>query len=169
MMQVTLTKGYVTTVDDGDYDRVMAAGPWRAIERRRKDGSLWNVYAQRTLRTDGVVGLQKLHRFILGITDPDIKVDHEHHDGLNNTRKNLRVSTQSQNSSNRQKMQATSSRFKGVSWFKPYSKWRVQIEIAGKKKHLGYFLDEVDAARAYNAKAKEIFKEFALVNDVEET
>ncbi len=159
---VLLTGGYVAIVDARDFKRVKAAGPWRAQIRRRKDGSIWNVYAHRA----GT--LEKMHRFILGVTDPKVKVDHENHDGLINTRDNLRMSTHSQNCSNRRKMKAvrTSSRFKGVSWYKPYKKWRVQIEIDGRKKHLGYFINELEAARTYNVKAKELFREFALLNEV---
>ena len=171
MKQVKLTKNYTTIVDDCDYERVLTAGPWRAIVRRRKDGSVWNVYAQRdAINLNGSPTLQKLHRFILNINDPNIKVDHKNHNGLMNNRENLRVSTQSQNSSNRQKIKthATSSKFKGVAWYKPLQKWRVQIEIGGKKKHLGYFTNELEAANVYNLKAKEIFKEFALLNSIKE-
>lgn len=169
MIEVPLTKGFVTVVDDQDYERVIEAGPWRVIERVRRDGSRVNEYAQRTVHRDnGTYTLQKLHRFILGVTNPRVKIDHENHNGLINTRKNLRIATQSQNSSNRRKMAAeTSSKFKGVSWYKPYGKWRVQIEIAGKKKHLGYFVDELVAAETYNRAAKEIFKEFAFLNGME--
>ena len=36
----------------------------------------------------------------------------------------------------------------------------------GKRKHLGWFKIEADAARAYNAKARELFGEFAYLNEI---
>ena len=48
----------------------------------------------------------------------------------------------------------TSSRFRGVSWITKRQKWKVQISIGrGKTKYVGMFLDEVAAARAYDAYA----------------
>ena len=48
----------------------------------------------------------------------------------------------------------TSSRFRGVSWITKRQKWKVQISIGrGKTKYVGIFLDEVAAARAYDAYA----------------
>ena len=41
------------------------------------------------------------------------------------------------------------SKYKGVSWNKNRNKWRSQIEINGKKKHLGYFTSEEEAYEAY--------------------
>ena len=46
---------------------------------------------------------------------------------------------------------AKSSRFKSVSWRKARKKWQVIIIRNGKQKNLGYFTDEVVAARAYAA------------------
>ena len=47
------------------------------------------------------------------------------------------------------------SRFPGVSWVKKGRKWHAQIRINGRTKHLGSFKVEEDAARAYEAAAKE--------------
>ena len=45
----------------------------------------------------------------------------------------------------------TSSRFRGVSWHKAFRKWFAQISIDGKKKTIGSYDDETEAARAYDA------------------
>ena len=47
------------------------------------------------------------------------------------------------------------SRFRGVSWNKACKKWKVQITASGKKKYLGVFTDELQAAHAYDAHAIE--------------
>lgn len=46
-----------------------------------------------------------------------------------------------------------SSKFKGVSWYKPYHKWVAHINIDGRVVHLGYFSTE-DAARESYLKAR---------------
>jgi hypothetical protein len=173
MREIQLTKGYVAYVDDEDFDRVNAFS-WQIHENMRKDGTVRNAYAARS--AGAVRTKQKLHRFILGITDPEIEVDHRDHDGLNNQRGNLRVATGSQNQHNRRKRFGTSSQFKGVSWLKgtvyngkQYAgKWQARIQIRfdskSQSQYLGYFTDEVEAALAYDAAARQHFGEFALTN-----
>lgn len=58
----------------------------------------------------------------------------------------------------------TSSIYKGVIWDEQRGKWRSRIEINGKRKHLGYFESEVDAADAYDKAAVELFGSFAKLN-----
>ena len=43
------------------------------------------------------------------------------------------------------------SRFRGVSWDKTNNKWKVQINVNRKQKHIGVFDNELDAAHAYDA------------------
>ena len=43
-------------------------------------------------------------------------------------------------------------------------KWCAYVNVLGRRQWLGYFDDERDAGRAYNAAAIEHFKEFALLN-----
>ena len=50
-------------------------------------------------------------------------------------------------------MNTTSSKFRGVSWYKPGQKWLAQISIDGKQTHLGRFDDEETAARKYDEHA----------------
>ena len=58
-------------------------------------------------------------------------VDHKNHNTLDNTRKNLRSCTHSQNSMNRIKTKANTSGIVGVSWHKGKKKWVAHIKIDG--------------------------------------
>ena len=53
---------------------------------------------------------------------------------------------------------------RGVHWNRQRSKWKAAIWIAPKTKHLGFFVDEAEAARAYDAAAREHFGGFARLN-----
>lgn len=121
-------------------------------------------YAATNVRKpDGTQMKLYLHRLLL----PDAKeIDHRDGNGLNNRRANLRAATSSQNKANKVKRGNTSSVFKGVSWHKRGKKWQTQIKSNGKNIHLGYFVSELDAARAYNKAALKHFKEFARLNEV---
>jgi len=88
-----------------------------------------------------------------------------YHNGLDNRKANLREATAMQNTWNRKKMRGNfSSRFKGVSWISRFRKWRAKISFGGKTIHLGYFKDEEAAARTYDAKAVQLYGEFAKRN-----
>ncbi len=51
-----------------------------------------------------------------------------------------------------------------MSFHKRDNKWEVQITFKGERTFLGRFDDEVEAAKAYDKKAKELFGEFAYLN-----
>ena len=123
-----------------------------------------------------VVGLCKngkakthtIHRLV-GITflpnhDNKSMVDHIDENKMNNNIINLRWSTGSQNQFNKDKHKNNTTGFKGVSFDKPRQKYRAQIRINGKGKHLGYFQKPEDASKVYDAKAKEIHGEFYYKN-----
>jgi hypothetical protein len=164
---IPLTQGYSALVDVEDYERV-SFFHWHAAPQRRKDGSIKNVYARHSSTKKH--SSQLLHRFILELEKADKRlVDHINHNGLDCTRANLRVATISQNVANGRKQttfcrKAPSSPFKGVTWRKSDKKWQAQIIVNGKYIHLGYFLNEVVAAKAYDAAARKHFGEFALLN-----
>lgn len=111
---------------------------------------------------------RRVHRIIMGVTDPKIKIDHIDGNTLNNCKSNLRVCSQHENTMNRGKSGnfPSSSDYKGVSWYKAGNKWGASIKHNYKKIHIGYFYSETEAALAYNLKAKELFGEFALLNEV---
>jgi hypothetical protein len=126
------------------------------------------AYAARTIK----IGPRKISRSLLHreIVKPrkGKLVDHRDNNSLNNLRSNLRQATRSQNTINRPKRQNTSSRYNGVSWYKERKKWRVAIRYMknGRPiiKHIGYFDDEIDAARAYDCAALKYHGEFARLN-----
>jgi len=95
-------------------------------------------------------------------------VDHKNRNKLDNTRDNLRVCTPRENACNRDKRRGTSSRFRGVCYSKRYGKWYAAIKSEGKCIYLGYFTEEVEAARAYDRKAVELFGEIVRLNFPEE-
>jgi hypothetical protein len=57
-----------------------------------------------------------------------------------------------------------SSKYRGVSWDKSKNKWQAQINYDGKKRHLGSFKDEEEAARAYDRAARDQRGEKAQLN-----
>lgn len=106
----------------------------------------------------------KMHRLIMNAPD-GVHVDHINGDGLDNRRENLRIATAQQNSANSRKPRGClTSKFKGVAWHKNAGKWRAYIAVNRGQRHLGLYDDEIEAARAYDAKAREVWGEFANLN-----
>lgn len=99
-----------------------------------------------------------LHTLLTGC----IQTDHRDLNRLNNRRKNLRSATTSQNVANRPLSSLNTSGFKGVR--RSRNKWRADIRQNGIKKSIGTFNNIVDAAKAYDAAAIQIFGEFARLN-----
>jgi hypothetical protein len=95
---------------------------------------------------------------------PNVLIDHEDQDKLNNKVSNLRIADDNQNQFNRKKTENTSSKYKGVSWYKRDEIWVSSIMFHRKSIYLGRFIDEIEAAKAYDEKAKELFGDFALLN-----
>ena len=165
-MQLKLTQGVFTTIDDRDYDW-LSKTRWRAHNDQG-----FGFYAMRDSNLkDGQYGKGRvvyMHRVIWeqhnGPIPKGMQIDHINGDRLDNRPENLRICTSQQNHFNQHKVTIHSSQFKGVCWYKPYSRWRAQIKIDGAHKNIGYFDTEEDAARASDAKAKELFGEFAKVN-----
>jgi hypothetical protein len=163
MKEIQLTQGYVALVDDRDFSRVNQF-KWSAQIDRRKDGYIHTIYAKRNVtRKDGSQTVQYLHRLILNITDPETKVDHKDHNGLNNQRYNLRKATHGQNQRNQRLYATSTSGFKGASWHKILEKWQGNI-FDGKCKCIGYFSSKIEAARAYDAAAVKAFGKWACTN-----
>ncbi len=104
-----------------------------------------------------------IHRLIMN-PPPGKVVDHINGNVWDNRRRNLRVCTRAQNSRNSVGRSGTSSLFKGVTWDRRARKWVAIIVHGGKGLRLGSFDDEVEAARAYDRKARELFGAYAYLN-----
>ena len=154
---------YFAMVDDVDYERVINFN--------------WHVVEVSSLKYASSSHIGLLHRFILGITDPKIFVDHKDGNGLNCQRNNIRKCTSSQNQKN--KKPSGTSKYLGVFIQKVIGSyknkkgdmktsinkyWRAEISINGTKKYIGLFKTEYEAAMAYDSLAKIHHGEFANLN-----
>jgi hypothetical protein len=152
--EIPLTQGYVALIDEDDYADA-SRFTWSAV--KRDDG---RCYAQRNIRTpDGRRTTERLHQYLLPGVE---RVDHKNGDGLDNRRANLRPATNAENGQNRRGLDArNTSGYRGVSWDRRAAKWQARIALNGRRSHLGYFTDPVEAARAFDEAAVRLFGEFA--------
>lgn len=113
-----------------------------------------------------------MHKLVMGFPRSGV-TDHADRDTLNNQKSNLRKATQQQNLMNRSNQRnKKTSKYKGVclrnrvALSKP---WIATITkttpgIAKRSYSIGYFATEEEAARAYDAKAYELYGRFAFLN-----
>ena len=156
MKRIPLTRGKVALVDDDVYDYLMQ---WTWYARKSRS----TYYATRKSKSPQG-GCVQMHRVFMGAKKGQL-VDHANGNGLDNRICNSRRCNHRQNMWNQCKMRrTTSSTYKGVSWQKQMNKWEAYIRHKGKHIYLGCYREEDDAARAYDAKARELFGVFARPN-----
>jgi hypothetical protein len=105
---------------------------------------------------------EKLTHFLYPETN--LFIDHINHNVLDNRSCNLRMCTNAENRRNSQKPKTNTSGYKGVFYRKTKNDFVAGISFNKKTKHIGCFLNAIDAAKAYDKKAKELFGEFACLN-----
>lgn len=152
--RIPLTQGQYAIVDPERYEE-LAKHKWYTV---RNDG---RYYAVRWVKNKNV----KMHQVIMGVREEGKVIDHVNGNGLDNRQANVRFATSQQNGWNKRKQRGNySSQYKGVSWDKNRNVWRARIKYKGRSIHLGRFDTEEKAGRAYDAKARELFGEFAWLN-----
>lgn len=109
--------------------------------------------------------IKKLHRVLLGLGSNVPMVDHKNHNGLDNRRDNLRLATSAQNNHNSRRRKYANSQFKGV-WLHAASGRYTGVitDPIGKRRSIGYYDDESQAARAHDALARHYRGSFAFQN-----
>lgn len=150
--QIPVGDGCYAYVDAADYEW-LSQWTWH----------LQNGYAVRRKKRKTIY----MHREIMQ-TPQGMIVDHKNRNKLDNTRDNLRNCTYAENTANQTRRRGTSSRFLGVSYKKDHKKWCAQFPQNGRSRCIGYFTDEVDAARAYDRRAVEMLGAAARLNFPEE-
>lgn len=157
MKEIELSKGYVALIDDEDFELVNQYS-WHASFSHNK------VYAStRMSMMNGRRNILFMHRLIMNAPS-HLEVDHKDGDSLNNTRSNLRLATHAQNQMNIRKKKGMTSQFKGVHKLQDLNKWCARIKFNQISISLGRFTSEIEAAKAYDLKARELFGEFANTN-----
>lgn len=143
-------------VDDEDYAKLSRYKWCVTICNNKK-------YVSRGETKHGKTITYKMHNAIMP-TSKKLDIDHRDNDGLNNQKSNLRICTRSQNSWNGSSHIDGVSKYKGVHFRRDIKKWTSQIKKGETRLTLGCFVNEIEAAKAYDAAAKELFGEFARLN-----
>jgi hypothetical protein len=84
-----------------------------------------------------------------------IVVDHINNDKLDNRLENLQLISNRENCSKDAKRSA---KYIGISYIKDTKKWKARIKIKGKTVHIGVYLSDIEANKAYLNKLNEISK-----------
>jgi len=150
---IPLTQGLFTIVDDEDYE-FLNQFKWYAW-----DNHGYGFYAAG--HPDGEGSFALMHNLLL-VRPLERHTDHRDGDGLNNQKANLRIVTNQQNQWNCRRQKNCKSRYKGVHWHSSRLKW--QVDCGGK--YCGLYASEIEAAIVYNGKARELYGEYARLNEV---
>ena len=149
---IPLVQGGFAVVDAEDYERLRKY-KWYLCQ----EGNVFYAFRYTS-------GAQiRMHREIMNAPN-GVMVDHIDRNGLYNRKSNLRLCSRRENSYNRRGNSRGSSQYKGVFWHKASGKWMARITYNGNNNYLGLYVNERDAARAYDEKAKELFGDYAYLN-----
>ena len=142
---------------DKMYKEVLVNVAWKEYKRENRDTGY--------LRAS--IGKYKVnaHHLIIGQPLNGLMVDHKDQNTLNNRKSNLRIVTRSFNVQNKIYNIKNISGFTGVHWEKTRKRYIVKISHNRKSFYLGSFKNPVDAAKAYDKKALELYGEHATTNE----
>lgn len=149
-------KGDITgyaLVDDKDYEEVMKY-KWRKYVNQ----STVN-FAKEYATTMVERSVTLMHILLIGKKDGMV-IDHINGNGLDNQRSNLRFATHAQNAQNRRMItEGHTSQYRGV---RIGHKGTWKATIGGE--HIGVYQTEIDAAKAYDKRAIELYGPLAFTN-----
>lgn len=132
----------------------------RKAGKYRKDG-----YCVIGVKTKTLYGHRIIWEMHNGLIPEGLTLDHIDGNPSNNRLENLRLATHQQNLMNQKKKIYGKVCYKGV-WLNKNKRYVANIHYNGKTKYLGTFDTPEQAAFAYNISAKELFGEYAHLNEV---
>ncbi len=151
--KVALKTNAVALVDDRDFEWLNSFR-WSYTTQGYVARGVWDG--------DGTVKI-RMHRLILGAREGEL-CDHKNGIRHDNRRSNLRICTHAENMRNRKPNYNSEGGLKGILWVKGCRKWKAAIQANGKVQNIGLFEDKIEAAKAYDAKARELHGKFARTN-----
>lgn len=108
----------------------------------------WTEHDNYIVANGGNRKIIRMHRLIMNVENPMVKVDHIHHNTFDNRKSELRVATNQENTRNHYLHSNNTSGVSGVGFEKDTKLWRARIFVDGKGIHLGRFVEFDDAVRA---------------------
>jgi len=146
MKKIELTKGYITLVDNKDFNWI---NQWK-----------WHYNHGYAMRKEWLYNRKKyrtvyMHRLI-NDTESELETDHINRDKLDNRRKNLRSVSKSVNQSNKGIQKNNTSGFTGIFFEKQRNKWRIRLSMNKKRVNFGSFKDLESAVSCYKEIKKQI-------------
>lgn len=147
LMRISICKGWGRRVRNERLMKQIKASKGYYFVNLTKDGM------SKMLKTHQLVAICFLNHVPNGYK---IVVDHINNNPLDNRVENLQLISQRENKS---KDRLGTSKYVGVFWSKQNKKWRAQIMVLGKQKHLGYFTDEYEAHLAYQEELKKLIEQ----------
>lgn len=165
MKEIKLTQGQIALVDEDDYEK-LSKYKWAAAYDKKRN----IFYAARGININKKIKTIRMHEEIMGTIGKDKKlycVDHIDHNTLNNQKNNLRICDIAGNMQNRRIPKSNTSGYKGVCrFYHDKNKFIAQIGHHGKYFRIGKYNTALEAAKAYNEKALELYGEFAFLNKI---
>jgi len=153
--EITLTNSELKAIIDDEHFERVSQRKWYLVTNRNVN------YACTCMNNTSVY----MHHFIHG----NKMFDHKDRNGLNNQSNNVRHTNFSLNGANQPKRHKNGySKYKGVSFDKRRNKWTAGLQKNGNRIGLGNYMNEIDAAKAYNQGAIKYFGEHAFLNTFEE-
>jgi len=156
--RIRLSQGKYAIVDPDDYER-LNKHKWYAGKHSNLFYAMRGQWSGKLKKRLTIM----MHRVVIDVPEGMV-IDHINHNGLDNRKANLRIATQADNSRNARHTKRGTSSYRGVWYNKKKNRWRAMIGINNKRKHIGYFHNEIDAAKAYDEAAKRYHKDFAVLN-----
>ncbi|MFA5753113.1 MAG: AP2 domain-containing protein [Bacteroidales bacterium] len=161
--EIIITGDIAKIMIAGQSPEIMAVATINVDDVEKCKTYKWHIHSGGYIATSIKGNTLLLHTLITGSP----YVDHANRDKTDNRKENLRPCTESQNQGNKISS-PNRQQYKGVSWHSIAKRWRARIKHNRCEKHLGLFDTPIEAAMAYDKKAKELFGEFARLNIIQE-